>query len=146
MKIAFLAQPFDEKTQTRLFYVSIIFLILMFILFKVMCCNNKGIYNLFPECILWKKYHIYCPGCGGTHAVISMLHGNIIKSFLYHPFVPYVSIIYILFTSSMIVHRLSLFHKRFLLCPIHFCLGIIIIIFQFLFKNIMLLVFHLSIL
>lgn len=31
----------------------------------------------------------YCPGCGGTRAVISLIHGNILKSILYHPFVFY---------------------------------------------------------
>lgn len=142
MTMTFLAQPFDKKTQTQLFAASILSLIFAIFFFAIMRCNNIQMDHLFPECLLWKKYHIYCPGCGGTRAVIAMLHGDIVKSFLYHPFVPYVFILYILFTSSMIAHHLSLVHKRFLLCPMHFCSGIAIILLQFLFKNILLLIFH----
>ncbi len=140
MKIDFLTEPFEEKTQMCFFIAGIVFFIIFS--FISICYNIIQIENPFPECIFWKNYHIYCPGCGGTRAVTAMLHGNLLKSFFYHPFVPYVFIMNTLFVSSAVLYHLSLFRKRFLLCPIHFCLGIIILLLQFFIKNILLLVFH----
>lgn len=33
---------------------------------------------------------LYCPGCGGTHAVVELARGHFFKSFLAHPFVIYI--------------------------------------------------------
>ena len=40
------------------------------------------------SCWVWNHWHIYCPGCGGTRAVIALIHGEILKAFWYHPAVP----------------------------------------------------------
>lgn len=42
----------------------------------------------FP-CLFHFITGLYCPGCGGTRAVRALLHGEILKSFCYHPFVLY---------------------------------------------------------
>ena len=31
----------------------------------------------------------YCPGCGGTRAIESLLHGQLFRAFLYHPVILY---------------------------------------------------------
>ena len=62
------------------------------------------------ECILWKFFGFYCPGCGGTRAVISLLHGRFLASLWYHPIVMYVVVMYACF---MISHTLEKIH-----CPI----------------------------
>ncbi|MCR4716111.1 MAG: DUF2752 domain-containing protein [Lachnospiraceae bacterium] len=38
-------------------------------------------------CLLNEKWHLYCPGCGGTRAFHLMLHGRIIESLEYNAFV-----------------------------------------------------------
>lgn len=40
------------------------------------------------RCWIWEHWHLYCPGCGGTRAVIALAHGRILQSFYYHPAVP----------------------------------------------------------
>ena len=37
------------------------------------------------QCAFLKTTHMYCPGCGGTRAVFSLLAGNVIKSLCYNP-------------------------------------------------------------
>lgn len=39
---------------------------------------------------------LYCPGCGGTRAVLSLIKGDLRMSVQYHPLVPYTVIIILL--------------------------------------------------
>lgn len=39
------------------------------------------------ECIIHKCFKVYCPGCGGTRAVVELLHLNLAKSLYYNPIV-----------------------------------------------------------
>ena len=49
------------------------------------------IYNLFfeggliSECVFRETFGLYCPGCGGSRAVNSLLKFNLLRSFLYYP-------------------------------------------------------------
>lgn len=49
--------------------------------------NGQG----FP-CLFHLLTGLYCPGCGGTRAVRLLFRGELIRSFLYHPFVPYLAL------------------------------------------------------
>ena len=42
-----------------------------------------------PGCFLNQNYGLYCPSCGGTRSVVSLLHGDIISSLRYNilPFI-----------------------------------------------------------
>jgi len=51
---------------------------------------------------------LYCPGCGGTRGVTELLHGHVLKSLYYHPFVIYGLGFYVAFMGS---HTLSLLTK-----------------------------------
>jgi len=50
---------------------------------------------------------LYCPGCGGTRAILAMLRGQLGQSFLYHPAVLTGTGIYLAFMLSQILERLS---------------------------------------
>ena len=46
-------------------------------------CERRGI-PLF-RCILKEKFGFYCPGCGGSRALLSLLRGDFVSSFYFYP-------------------------------------------------------------
>jgi hypothetical protein len=42
--------------------------------------NNPETHEVFPKCGFYAATGFYCPGCGMTRAVHSMLHGNIVRA------------------------------------------------------------------
>lgn len=38
-----------------------------------------------PVCWFYTKWHIYCPGCGGTRAFLALLGGRLLDSLWFHP-------------------------------------------------------------
>ena len=54
-----------------------------------------------PNCVFESVTGLYCPGCGGTRAVIALFKGHFVKSFILHPFVPYAFIVYSVFMIKM---------------------------------------------
>lgn len=63
--------------------------------------------RFYMPCIFHSFTGWYCPGCGGTRAVMSLLKGAPILSFLYHPFVLYTVVIYVWFMISHTIDYLS---------------------------------------
>lgn len=63
-----------------------------------------------PErpCIIFEYLGVYCPGCGGTRAVIHLLHGRLLKSVWYHPLVMYGVVLYVWFMLSHTLHKLHI--------------------------------------
>lgn len=62
-------------------------------------------------CIIYKYLGIYCPGCGGTRALIHLLHGRLIKSAWYHPLVIYGATLYVCFMVSHTLRKLHIIKK-----------------------------------
>lgn len=89
---------------------------------------------MFRECFILKNYGFYCPGCGGTRAVKALLHGNILESLRYHPIVVYVVALVIAYT---------LFRRK----PkvVHAYIAFIMILVQFAYKNLLLIIFHIHV-
>ena len=63
--------------------------------------------HILLPCIFHKLTGLYCPGCGGTRAVVFLLHGDFLHSLVYHPFVPYVFVLCTWFMISQTIQRLS---------------------------------------
>lgn len=82
----------EEQTERTLYLLGWLFIVIFGIgLFIVKCFPQIVRYVTFP-CIFNKLTGYYCPGCGGTRAVRYFLTGHWIKSFIYHPVVPYIGI------------------------------------------------------
>lgn len=59
------------------------------------------------QCFIYDAFGIYCPGCGGTRALIAFLEGNWVESFCYHPVILVAFIIYAFFMASCIANLLT---------------------------------------
>ena len=93
--------------------------------------------HILLPCIFHKLTGLYCPGCGGTRAVVFLLHGDFLHSLVYHPFVPYAFVLCTWFMISQTIERLS---KGRLRIGMHFrevflWIALAIIIINFIVKN-----------
>ena len=59
------------------------------------------------HCPFYRLTGYYCPGCGGTRAVKTLLKGRFLTSFLYHPFVLYTAVVGGWFMLSQTIERLT---------------------------------------
>lgn len=130
-------ESFEEKIQKGFWYTGFVVIAIIFLGVATKYILGLSLENLLPECLLWKRYGWYCPGCGGTRAVIQLMHGRVWESFLMHPVVPYVAVIFALFMVTSTCHYVFGYHRRFLLRPIYFYITIGIILSQWVIKNIL---------
>ncbi|NCB93838.1 MAG: DUF2752 domain-containing protein [Clostridia bacterium] len=63
--------------------------------------------RLYPPCIFHALSGAYCPGCGGTRAVLELLHGHVLRSLWYHPIVFYTAALYGWYLISNTIEWLS---------------------------------------
>ncbi|MCR5415668.1 MAG: DUF2752 domain-containing protein [Pseudobutyrivibrio sp.] len=92
------------------------------------------IYFLFKlPCPFHALTGLYCPGCGGTRAVIALLTGHPIKSFLYHPLVLYVALLLVYIAIRKLIN------KNYHLSGLWLKVAIVIIIVNMIVKNVALL-------
>lgn len=96
-------------------------------------------------CILYEFLGLYCPGCGGTRAVTALFHGKLLESLWYHPIVLYGVIIYGGFLLSHTLERLKICKiKGWRFHPWHLTAAVMILVLNFLGKNVLLVGFHIT--
>lgn len=98
----------------------------------------------FP-CVMWSALGLYCPGCGGTRAVIALLRGRILQSLWYHPLVLYMVVLYGGFLLTQSLERLQVRGVKgwkFHTWPLY---GAVVVLFlNMIIKNVLLLCFHIT--
>ncbi len=115
------------------FGIVIFFLAVFFVVYL----KNVLVYKVWPDCFLYSYFGIYCPGCGGTRAVMALLEGRIWDSIYYHPIVVYTAIIYLVFMIPQTIHYISRGKIKGIRFRYWFLYGaLVVIIINFLVKNI----------
>ena len=118
---------------------------LIFILYQI------GLFNpvtALPGCSFYLITRHYCPGCGGTRAVMALVAGHPLASFSYHPIVLYSAIwygIYLSINTLNIIKNKKPSCKRGLLAHIHpmkfrvsyVYIGLAILLIQWFVKNLL---------
>lgn len=104
----------------------------------------KRLPGLMPPCVCRSFLGLYCPGCGGTRAVMELLDGHILRSLWYHPIVFYTAGLYGWYLISNTIEWLSgnrcaigsRYHRWYGLG------AVVLVTANCLFHNLLLLVFH----
>lgn len=100
-----------------------------------------------PPCYFHLFTGLYCPGCGGTRAWISLLHGHFLRSLVYHPVVLYGTALYLAYVFR---NLLAVFpwtrhnHSGMAFRNVYLYFAVILILGNWILKNILLLFFHLA--
>lgn len=123
--------------EDELFQIGIAALAAVLMLAVLYLCLLRRILPPIP-CFFTTVLGIYCPGCGGTRALIAMLHGHFLKALWYHPLIPYMAVIYLGFMLTQGLNRLGLkrirpwqFHNWYLWG------GLVLLIANFILKNVL---------
>ena len=100
----------------------------------------KKIFGLGLPCLFHSLTGLYCPGCGGTRAVRSLLRGDLRMSFQYHPLVLYAVLVLFLemFLRAFKRRETPLDHKK--RARIMILAGAAIVAANWIFKNYMLVI------
>jgi len=92
----------------------------------------KFITNQFPkmlpfqDCLLYSRYGFYCPYCGGTRSVLSLLRGDIISSLRYN-IIP--SFLFILVIGFYVESAARIFGKKLIIVPRRLSFVVVVIAF-----------------
>ncbi len=125
------------KTEQLFYKIGKIFFVVVGLATIVIYLTDFEIISWFPKCSFLSTTGLYCPGCGGTRAVKSLLRGDLIKSFLYHPFVLYFVVGYTVFmVYEFLKVHFKTFKKEF---PVEvvICVGVGVLLLQWVVKVIL---------
>lgn len=128
-----------EKSD-RIFFILSLIILGGFILMAVL--QHMGIfkltYNVEYPCGFRIVTGLYCPGCGASHSLTSLIDLHIIDSILENPFVPYVFLCALI---NSVLNTIAVIRKKNYLCfrMIYVYIGIGILFGQWIIKNILLL-------
>lgn len=106
----------------------------------------ENIIRFFPPCILRSFFGLYCPGCGGTRAVVELLGGHVLRSLWYHPVVVYSAALYGWYLLTNTIDWLCR-GKTSIGSSYHAWYGtaaVIIVVVNCFLRNVMLLAFHIT--
>lgn len=88
------------------FMITFFLLLLLFFAYRYSTVVEQESSAFYP-CGLKTFFHLYCPGCGGTHAVYYLFHFQFIKSLLYNPLVIYIAVVIIYYWVKFLICLIS---------------------------------------
>ena len=96
---------FSRKEQWLMFSMTNGLAILAIVLFPLYLkyCHMLPV----SSCIMLEVLHIYCPACGVTRAIYSLLHFDILNSIKYNPIVVIGAILFIIYQIAVIKHLIK---------------------------------------
>ena len=133
-----------NRTKKVLLFVMLILMAVAVVAVAVFLKQHgKEISLSTRSCFFPAFLHLYCPGCGGTRALRYLLKGNLISSFLAHPIVLYLLIIYVqclgMSFYDVFLDKSGTWHVKVYMWQIW---GILLIVVgTFLFRNALMLMF-----
>ena len=94
-------------------------------------------YISLPECLIYKYFHAYCPGCGGTRAFHAILCGKLLSSIYYNSAVLYAVIIVLYYLLSHILFYGRIIKEKWVMKyrSIYVCIGVALLVLNCVFKN-----------
>lgn len=94
-----------------------------------------------------KTIGLYCPGCGGTRALLALIQGHFLESLWYHPIVPYGVVLYLAFMGSHTLKYLTRGRiKGMKFRNWYLYTAVVLVVANVIIKNILKLVFRIDIL
>ena len=97
--------------------------------------EGEHLFEVFPSCVVYRNFGLYCPGCGMTRAVYHALYFRIEESIKYSAFVVYSLMIYISYMIYYTIHKKrNVCAKEIPVLPFVF-FGVVILLVQCLWKN-----------
>lgn len=136
----------DNKYDTNFYITGLVLIAMSIILIIIFQVFGTAWLALLPKCFFHITTGYYCPGCGGTRAIIYLFKGQLLKSFFYHPLVLYLAIVGGWFMISQTIERISAsrikigMHFR----TIYLWIAVILITVNFVIKNGTLLLFEVA--
>ena len=67
----------------------------------------------FSTCIMHTLFHIYCPLCGGTRAMIALVQGHVWQSLCYNPLSAYLAVGFVVFDVIAAVRIKKIIPRRY---------------------------------
>ena len=104
--------------------------------------------RLMLPCLFHSLLGLYCPGCGGTRAVIALFQGRLLTSFYYHPIVLYSAVMGGWFLLSQTIERISRHRLRIGMKyrRMYLWLALVILFVNFTVKNMLLVIWKIDLL
>lgn len=134
--VEYLLKCNQESTEKILYIAGFVALVCILISYAITQLIKHYLGIAFGICIFYNLTGYYCPGCGGTRAILSFLHGDIIKSLLYNAFSTYLFLVTIIFMGSHTLFYLTKGKiKGLKYRPWFLYVGLAILLLQWLIKN-----------